>query len=56
MVTNKIISINDILKIKKSIEYAESRNLNPKAYKDIVKSMEALMFIEKLEVKYGCKF
>lgn len=56
MVTDRIISISDILKRKKAIEYAESRNLNPKAYKDIVKSMEALMFIEELEVKYGCKF
>ena len=56
MVEKNIISINDLRRKKDAIEYANKKGLNPEKYKDFVKAMEALMFIESLELKYVCKF
>lgn len=45
-----------VKKIQEAIEYLTSKGLNPRAYNDVVKTVEGLKFIEELEKKYGVKF
>ena len=51
-----IISMNELIKKNEAIKYLKAKGLNPNAYNNVVKTVEAFKFIEELEEKYGCRF
>lgn len=51
-----IISMDELIKRKEATDYLKARGLNPNAYNNVIKTVEAFKFIEELEEKYGCRF
>ena len=51
-----IISMDELIKRKEATDYLKARGLNPNAYNNVIKTVEAFKFIEELEKKYECRF
>lgn len=51
-----IISMDELIKRNEAIKYLKAKGLNPNAYNNVIKTVEAFKFIEELEEKYGCRF
>ena len=51
----EIVTIEDLKRKKKALDYAKRKGLDPANYNNFVKAMEGLMFIDELMRKYECK-
>lgn len=49
----EIVTIEDLKRKKKALDYAKRKGLDPANYNNFIKAMEGLMFIDELLKKYA---